>query len=93
MDRGPLDYLSYLLRMWRAGKRGAPVWRASLQSPQTGERVSFAKLDDLFAFLREQAGLVPDGEDTSPRESVGRAITRYRRSPYSSSPSETSEGT
>jgi predicted SnoaL-like aldol condensation-catalyzing enzyme len=38
--------------------------------------VSFATLDDLFAFLREQAGLVSDGEHTSLRESVYRAITR-----------------
>jgi hypothetical protein len=68
MAREPPDYLSYLLRLWRAHERGSPhwrlpVWRASLQSPQTGERVGFATLDDLFAFLREQTGLVPDAED------------------------------
>jgi hypothetical protein len=48
------DYLSYLLRLWRVSKEGA-VWRASLESPQTGERIGFASLDELFAFLREQA--------------------------------------
>jgi len=63
------DYLSYLLRLWRAhepsppDRRGA-MWRASLQSPQTDERVSFATLDKLFAFLREQTGLGTDAEDT-----------------------------
>jgi hypothetical protein len=47
------DYLSYLLRLWRVGKEEA-VWRASLESPHTGERIGFASLDELFAFLREQ---------------------------------------
>jgi len=75
MARGPPDYLSYLLRLWRVCERGppdwqAPIWRASLQSPQTGKRVSFATLDDLFAFLREQTGLGSGVEDAGPRESV-----------------------
>lgn len=70
MATGPPDYFSYLLRLWRARGRGTPAWRASLQSPQTGDRVSFATLDDLFAFLREQTGLACDGEDAGPRESV-----------------------
>ena len=56
---GP-DYLSYLLRLWLARERGRPVWRASLQSPHTGERVSFCTLDDLFAFLRRQTGTTSD---------------------------------
>jgi hypothetical protein len=47
------DYLSYLLRLWRVGKEQA-VWRASLESPHSGERIGFASLDELFAFLREQ---------------------------------------
>jgi hypothetical protein len=47
------NYLSYLLRLWRvSGERS--VWRASLESPHTGERIGFASLDALFAFLREQ---------------------------------------
>lgn len=47
------DYLSYLLRLWRVGKENA-VWRASLESPHTGERIGFAGLDELFAFLQQQ---------------------------------------
>lgn len=70
MARERPDYLSYMLRLWRARERGPPDWRASLQSPQTSERVSFATPDELFAFLREQMGLVPDAEDAGPRESV-----------------------
>jgi uncharacterized protein (TIGR02246 family) len=65
MARGPPDYFSYLLRLWRVRAHGPPhwqqpLWRASLQSPQTGERVSFRTLDDLCSFLREQTGLGPD---------------------------------
>jgi len=61
------DYLSYLLRLWRGGDDGGPqgagekpVWRASLESARTGERRSFATLDDLFDFLRGQTGTLPD---------------------------------
>jgi hypothetical protein len=50
------DYLSYLLRMWRAREGGSDVWRASLHSPQTGEQVSFRTLDELFVFLRRETG-------------------------------------
>jgi hypothetical protein len=61
------DYLSYLLRLWwvgdddgtQPGEADSPgladgVWRASLESPQAGERKGFASLDDLFDFLREE---------------------------------------
>ena len=47
------DYLSYLLRLWRVGKEEA-VWRASLESPHTGERIGLASRDALIAFLRQQ---------------------------------------
>ena len=57
------DYLSYLLRLWLARERGRPIWRASLQSPHTGERVSFCTLDELLAFLRRQTGTVPDSHN------------------------------
>jgi hypothetical protein len=59
------DYVSYLLRMWQDSSDEEPsrskeaVWRATLQSPSTGERVGFANLDDLFDFLKGQAGLEP----------------------------------
>ena len=67
------DYLSFLLRLWRMPHdetvcccegelcRGVdrPGWRASLERPQTSERLGFGNLDDLFDFLRAQVGLVP----------------------------------
>jgi hypothetical protein len=45
-------YLSYLLRLWPAEENGGSPWRASLESPHTGERKGFASLEDLCAFLR-----------------------------------------
>lgn len=53
MTKEQLDYLSYLLRLWRAGEEKA-VWRASLESSHTGERVGFATLSDLFTFLEQE---------------------------------------
>jgi hypothetical protein len=60
MDKERLDYLSYLLRLWRGeNHEGTPgsdeaAWRASLESARTGEKRTFASLNDLFDFLREQ---------------------------------------
>jgi hypothetical protein len=46
-------YLAYMLRLWQIGDEGEPTWRASLESPHTGERHGFADLDSLFTFLEE----------------------------------------
>lgn len=56
------DYLSYLLRLWRVNDEEEAVWRASLESVDTGERKGFAGLEALFAFLREQTGVSSDVE-------------------------------
>jgi hypothetical protein len=54
-------YLSYLLRLWQdsggdlPGDEPAP-WRASLEIPQSGDRLGFASLADLFAFLENKTG-------------------------------------
>ena len=53
------DYQSYLLRLWRENDE-EKGWRASLESSRTGERRGFARLDDLFRFLRRQTGVLPD---------------------------------
>jgi hypothetical protein len=47
-------YLSYLLRLWQEGSGERPLWRASLESPQGGERLGFASLEDLYAYLDAQ---------------------------------------
>jgi hypothetical protein len=57
------SYISYMLRLWREMGTASTWWRASLQDPHSGERVGFAHLDELVAFLREQTGLTPPAED------------------------------
>lgn len=56
---GKQQYFSFMLRMWRANGEGEAAWRASLESPHTGERIGFASLEELFIFLRQQAGVAP----------------------------------
>jgi hypothetical protein len=48
------NYQVYLLRLWRARCQGQWVWRACIESPDTGERQSFADLEQLSLHLREQ---------------------------------------
>lgn len=50
-------YLSYLLRLWQTSDDGEQIWRASLESPGTGERRGFASIEDLICFLRDRTGL------------------------------------
>ena len=52
-------YTSYLLRLWQAESQGELVWRASLESPGTGERQGFAGLKDLFDYLEAQIDQPP----------------------------------
>lgn len=62
MDRELSDYISYLLRVWQTSSEGSVAWRASLESPHSGERIGFADLNKLFAFLRQQTGAVDDSD-------------------------------
>lgn len=50
----PPGYLSYLLRLWQSGRKDKAIWRASLENPMIGERLSFTNLQDLFTFLEAQ---------------------------------------
>jgi len=54
MDEQRRSYISYLLRLQRVCSRGRWVWRASLESPVSGNRHSFQDLPSLFAFLEAQ---------------------------------------
>jgi hypothetical protein len=67
MSEEPNDYYAYLLRLWRTERQGQTQWRASLESPHTGERQSFASLEQLFAFLSERCEGQPPGADWRPR--------------------------
>jgi hypothetical protein len=47
-------YVAYLLRLWQVEEGENVLWRASLESTQTGERRGFATLADLFTFLENE---------------------------------------
>ena len=52
-------YVTLLLRLWQVVGNGSPVWHASLESSQTGERHGFADLGALFTFLRDLTSMYP----------------------------------
>jgi hypothetical protein len=54
IDNEPDAYQSYVLRLWRVPYKGKWQWRASIESPHTGERHAFASLEQLFAFLGDR---------------------------------------
>jgi len=56
-------YLAYMLRLWRVNDGGNSVWRASVESPHSGERYGFANLELLFAFLEEKTGELAQREE------------------------------
>ena len=59
-------YVSYLLRLWQVQAKDGLVWRASLESPTTGERKGFASLADLCVFLEHETAPVDlDGHSKS----------------------------
>ena len=65
------NYRSYLLRLWRSESEGRPVWRDSLESAQTGERLSL-DLAGLLSFLAEHFGpfRLDDGDRSCEPQSV-----------------------
>ena len=62
-------YVSYLLRLWQTQDRGESAWRASLESAHTGERLGFASLAELYAFLQQETAPVDDEDE--PRAQAG----------------------
>ena len=46
------NYRAFMLRFWRENADRA--WRASLEDPHSGERLSFADADRLLTYLAEQ---------------------------------------
>ena len=50
-------YLSFLLRLWQTSSDDEQIWRASLETPGSGERRGFASLRELFDFLEAQTAI------------------------------------
>jgi hypothetical protein len=67
-------YLSYMLRLWETSNGEREIWRASLESPGSGQRRGFATLQSLIDFLEAQTSQTalqneqdPDHDDVRPR--------------------------
>ena len=57
-------YVAYMLRLWQSGSQGGnPLWRASLEDPATGERLSFGDINALFAFLSERTRPITESSE------------------------------
>ena len=65
-------YQAYMLRLWQDQDETDPVWRASIESPHTGERQGFASLEALFDFLKQRVDQQVDGSLTLPQAASGR---------------------
>jgi hypothetical protein len=70
--------MAYLLRLWREKGGATTRWRASLEDPHSGEKLGFAHLDELVAFLRERTGLAPPAE----------SLVKHQRTPKTGAASE-----
>ena len=58
MQVEPRNYASYLLRLRQVEQDGQRMWRASLESIQTGERERFVDVGALVDFLLNNFGTV-----------------------------------
>ena len=47
-------YHAYLLSIWQEKTTETPVWRFSLEDPSSGQRIGFADLAALTAFLLQR---------------------------------------
>ena len=69
MQIEPRNYASYLLRLRQVEQAGQLVWRATLESIQTGERECLVDAQALADFLLDRFGTVPIGIVTPGEDS------------------------
>ncbi len=46
-------HMTFLLRLWCVDETGRSNWRAALEIPETGQRIGFATLEQLFVYLAD----------------------------------------
>jgi len=59
---------SFILRLWREVQSDTLNWRASVENSETGKRIGFSSLEQLFVFLID---LTESDCDLQPKESTG----------------------
>ncbi len=62
LEARPLRYHLVILCLWEERGGETPVWRFSLEDPQTSERRGFKTLDELTAFLWQWTQKLPPEE-------------------------------
>ena len=67
----PPRYHAYLLRIWQEQVSETAVWRFSLEDPSSGQRVGFADLSALVAFLHQQTSTNQRSEIRDRRSEIG----------------------
>ncbi|MDX1415508.1 MAG: hypothetical protein R3293_15040 [Candidatus Promineifilaceae bacterium] len=55
LNQAHRGYVSYLLRLWQVQENDHWLWRASLESSQSGQKWFFANLEDLMRFMYTKA--------------------------------------
>lgn len=62
------DYMSFLLRLSPTDDRGNTVWRISLESTLTRDRLGFGSIDELAVYLRQKMSQAsrPDQGNRNP---------------------------
>jgi hypothetical protein len=54
IEDGEVRYVSYLLRAWQETSGGSDVWVYEMECIQTGQKLTFANLQALYDYLKEQ---------------------------------------
>jgi hypothetical protein len=70
MQVEPRNYASYLLRLRQIEQDGLLVWRATLESIQTGRRENFSDMQALVDFLADRFATEPI-DSATPKNDQG----------------------
>jgi hypothetical protein len=63
-----------MLRLWETSNGERQIWRASLESPGSGQRQGFASLQSLIDFLEAEMGQsAPESEQDADQDTLGSA--------------------
>lgn len=63
-----LRRIAFLLRMWCVDETGRANWQASLEMADTGKRIGFANLEQLFMYLIDLSENRNDAQDQNHKE-------------------------
>ncbi len=72
---------SFILRLWRVEHSEEASWLASLEIPETGKRIGFASLEQMFAyligFIESNRDVVQIGENCQENSDENNSRSKY----------------